>query len=443
MKALSGVNSTTSTSTRQKKELQAEEIAKYIQTLQAAGKHVISGGDFNAFEFSDGYTDTLATYTNVNVQPSTKVVQPGVAGLVTPSLTDLTLTLPAAQRWSYVEDGNAQVLDHIVVTSDLVTTGAHLSYAHVNADFPVTFYNDATTPARSSDHDIPVGYFTIPAPVLSGTVTPTATTTFATTGVGGTSAGQAFVFTNTGEAPVTISSVTATGDYGAGTTCNNAIVAIGQTCTVNLVFKPTASGTRTGTLIFNTNITGQTFTRSLTGTGQDFTIGDASGNTTTSVTVAAGNFVNVPLTFNAVSGFSGTITLACVAPNPAPAGVNCTAPSFTLTTSPRVVNITFETTSRVLSGGVSGKSMFAILLAIAIGGSGFILFSARRTNRTFVWTGCLLLLTLVVLGPITGCSSSTSTHANPNGTPAGTYAYTITATSGSTTHSEVVNLVVQ
>ena len=86
MKALTGVNSTTSTSTRQKKELQAEDIAKYIQTLQAAGQHVISGGDFNAFEFSDGYTDTLATYTNTNVLPATQVVQPGVAGLVTPPL---------------------------------------------------------------------------------------------------------------------------------------------------------------------------------------------------------------------------------------------------------------------------------------------------------------------------------------------------------------------
>ena len=42
LKALTGVNSTTSTSTRQKKELQAEDIAKYIQTLQAQGAHVIS-----------------------------------------------------------------------------------------------------------------------------------------------------------------------------------------------------------------------------------------------------------------------------------------------------------------------------------------------------------------------------------------------------------------
>ncbi len=86
MKALTGENSLTSTSTRQKKELQAEDIARFIQTQQAAGKHVISGGDFNAFEFSDGYIDELATYTNANVLPATQVLQPGVAGLVVPSL---------------------------------------------------------------------------------------------------------------------------------------------------------------------------------------------------------------------------------------------------------------------------------------------------------------------------------------------------------------------
>jgi predicted extracellular nuclease len=442
MKALSGINSTTSTSTRQKKELQAEDIAKYIQTLQAAGQHVISGGDFNAFEFSDGYTDTFATYTNVNVQPSTKVVQPGVAGLVTPPLTDLTLTLPANQRWSYVEDGNAQVLDHIVVTSDLIAAGAHLAYAHVNADFPATAYNDATTAARSSDHDIAVGYFTIPAPVLNASVTPTATTTFATTLVGGTSAGQNFIFTNTGEGPVTITSVTATGDYTTSSNCNAASIAINQTCTANVVFQPTAGGTRTGTLTFATNITGQTFTRSLTGTAQDFTVADGSGNSSTTMTVASGNSANVSLTFTTVGGFSGTINLTCSGPAAA-RGVTCSVPSsFTPTAASTVITATFATTRFILSSGVSGNSNLAIVLALGMGGTGLFLLIVRRRARMAGWAGGLLLLAVVICIPLAGCAG----HApvvNPNGTPAGTYVYRITATSGTITHVETVNLVVQ
>ncbi len=227
MKALTGVNSTTSTSTRQKKEFQAEDIAKYIQTLQAAGQHVISGGDYNAFEFSDGYTDTLATYTNTNVLPATQVVQPGVSGLVTPPLVDLALLLPADQRWSYVEDGNAQILDHMVVTPELHVT--NLVYAHLNADFPVTAYNDATTAARSSDHDVPVGYFTIPAPTSGVVFTPSAVT-FPATLVGVQSSGQTFNLANVGEAPVTITSVTTTGPFAATSTCGSSLAHRGFLC---------------------------------------------------------------------------------------------------------------------------------------------------------------------------------------------------------------------
>jgi uncharacterized protein len=264
MKALTGVNSTTSTSTRQKKELQAEDIAKYIQTLQAAGQHVISGGDFNAFEFSDGYTDTLATYTNTNVLPANQVVQPGVAGLVTPPLTDLALLLPQDQRWSYSEDGSAQILDHIVVTPELVAAGAHLAYAHLDADFPLTAYNDATTPARTSDHDAAVGYFTLPAPVVSASLTPPGGS-FGSIAIGSPSVGLVFTFTNNGEASITITGITTTGDYAVTPNCPTTLDA-GDSCTANVVFTPTAAGARNGTLNIATTST-TVFSVNLTGTG--------------------------------------------------------------------------------------------------------------------------------------------------------------------------------
>jgi uncharacterized protein len=550
MKALTGENSPTSTSTRQKKELQAEDIAKYIQSLQASGTHVISGGDFNAFEFSDGYADTLATYTNVNVLPSTQVVQPGVAGLVTPPLKDLALNLAANQRWSYVEDGTAQILDHIVVTADLAAAGAHMAYAHSNSDFPVTAYNDATTAARSSDHDIAVGYFAIPAPVLSSTLTPSATTTFASTTIGASSAGQNFTFTNTGEAPVTITSVTTTGDYGAGTNCNNVAVAINSTCTVNVVFTPTAAGARTGTVAFVTSIaTNGTFTTSLTGTGAtpalptmlpatqdfasiiipassaaktftvtnsatvpvavssvattgdfsqtntcgtsiaasgtctisvifkptavgartgtlkvtttgaaattltstltgtgliaDFTMGDGAGQPTTSIIAAAGQSVYVPLTFTVANGYSGTITLTCTGPATPPTGVLCSGPaSFALTAGSSTQTITLSTTSRIKVGGVAGSSPKALALASLLGFAGLGLLLAGRKARLFGRMGGLLMLALAILLPTVGCGSS-GPVANPNGTPAGTYAYTVTATSGTLTHTETINLIVQ
>ena len=54
--------------------------------------------------------------------------------------------MPAAERQSYVETGSAQVLDHVVVTSDLVPTNTRLVYAHIDSDFPLVNLNDATLP---------------------------------------------------------------------------------------------------------------------------------------------------------------------------------------------------------------------------------------------------------------------------------------------------------
>ena len=451
MKALTGVNSTTSTSTRQKKELQAEDIAKYIQTLQAAGQHVISGGDFNAFEFSDGYTDTLATYTNTNVLPANQVVQPGVAGLVTPPLTDLALLLPANQRTSYNEFGSAQILDHLVVTPDLVTAGAHMAYAHLDADFPLIDYNDATTPARTSDHDAAVGYFTLPAPVLSATLTP-ATIAFPATTIGVPSNGQPFTITNSGEAAITITSITTTGAFAASNNCGTSL-AIGATCAVNVVFTPTAAGAATGQLQVVTSASSTPLSSALTGAAlvPDFTITDAAGKTTTSVVLAAGVSGSVTVVLTPNSTFIGTVTMACaIASGTAPSGVTCTVPApFALSASAVSQNVTFTTIPRVITpGGLSlagNRSRWALTLTLAMAGL-LMLFASRghRLGRLTVRGAGLFTLLLAFCVPAIGCNNNNSsgTSTSFTGTPAGTYNYTVTATSGAVVHAETVALTV-
>ena len=79
--------------------------------------------------------------------------------LVNPDLTDLAETVPAADRYSYSFDGNAQVLDHELVTQNLLTRLHGLHYARNDADFPESFRNDPNRPERISDHDMPVAYF--------------------------------------------------------------------------------------------------------------------------------------------------------------------------------------------------------------------------------------------------------------------------------------------
>ena len=86
-----------------------------------------------------------------------------------------------------------------------------MAYAHFDADQPLISYNDATTPARESDHDAAVGYFTIPAPVLSAKLDGNGS--FGTVSVGSSSNGSVFVLTNNGDGQIAISNIATTGDF--------------------------------------------------------------------------------------------------------------------------------------------------------------------------------------------------------------------------------------
>ncbi|MFG1811994.1 endonuclease/exonuclease/phosphatase family protein [Streptomyces sp. NPDC049040] len=95
----------------------------FVKQLETADKHadVVVLGDLNDYQFSPA------------VQSLTE------NGTV---LTDLVDTLPAKERYSYVYEGNSQVLDHILVSPDL---GKHVEYdvVHINSEFA----------NQTSDHD--------------------------------------------------------------------------------------------------------------------------------------------------------------------------------------------------------------------------------------------------------------------------------------------------
>jgi predicted extracellular nuclease len=147
---------------RAKREAQAEFLANLLQSHQAAGENVISVCDCNAFEFSDGYVDVIGTILG-RPTPADQVVTAS-PDLVDPDFTDLVTTLPHDQQYSFVFDGTAQVLDHIVVNSTLLSKLSRFAYARNDADFPEVFRSDPNRPERISDHDMPVAYFTLPEP---------------------------------------------------------------------------------------------------------------------------------------------------------------------------------------------------------------------------------------------------------------------------------------
>jgi len=145
---------------RAKRAAQAEFLANLLQSHQAAGENVVSVCDCNAFEFSDGYVDVIGTILG-RPAPVDQVVTAS-PDLVDPDFTDLVSTLPHDQQYSYVFNGSAQVLDHVVVNPALLAKLSRFAIARNDADFPEVFRNDPSRPERISDHDMPVAYFTLP-----------------------------------------------------------------------------------------------------------------------------------------------------------------------------------------------------------------------------------------------------------------------------------------
>lgn len=71
--------------------------------------------------------------------------------LVGSEMTSLVMTLPAEERYTYNYDGNAQVLDHIVVTNNMMETLSEFDIIHFNSEF---YYGN-----RGSDHDAVIARF--------------------------------------------------------------------------------------------------------------------------------------------------------------------------------------------------------------------------------------------------------------------------------------------
>ncbi|MET0650068.1 MAG: hypothetical protein ABW208_25960 [Pyrinomonadaceae bacterium] len=162
---------------RAKRKAQAESLADLLNDLQTAnpGVPVISVGDYNAFEFNNGYDDPLSVIKGSPTADDQIVVDQS-PDLVNPNFFNLIETLPAAERYSFYfsDDGAMQALDHHVVNAAARSRNTRTAIARVNADFPenppATYASNAATPERNSDHDPVVSYYSLGAPAAAGSL---------------------------------------------------------------------------------------------------------------------------------------------------------------------------------------------------------------------------------------------------------------------------------
>ena len=85
--------------------------------------------------------------------------------------------------------------------------------------------------------------------------------------IGTQSAAIPVTVTNVGNAPLTVSSVAMTGDFTETDGCVGPAIVQGASCTVSVIFVPTATGARTGLLTVYGDVVGGQATASLSGTG--------------------------------------------------------------------------------------------------------------------------------------------------------------------------------
>ncbi|MBK8466065.1 MAG: hypothetical protein IPL32_09550 [Chloracidobacterium sp.] len=151
--------------TRQKRKQEAEWLANFVVERQKANPEemLVVCGDFNAYLANDGYNDLIGTLKG---KPDQTVLVPSktfATGLY--NLADFMGD--PANKYSYVYEGSAQVLDHILINKKLLKMNEgrlKFGYARLNADFPVSYSADATRPERVSDHDAPVAFFNLDPP---------------------------------------------------------------------------------------------------------------------------------------------------------------------------------------------------------------------------------------------------------------------------------------
>ncbi len=76
-------------------------------------------------------------------------------------LQNLTSQVPQVDRYSYIFNGQSQVLDHILVTARLRSLLLRVSFAHLDADYPQSLAGQPV-PHHVSDHDPPLARFRLP-----------------------------------------------------------------------------------------------------------------------------------------------------------------------------------------------------------------------------------------------------------------------------------------
>lgn len=265
-----------------------------------------------------------------------------------------------------------------------------------------------------------------------------------------TSAAQTVTLTNSGDAPLTFSSVSLTGSFTQTNTCptGSATLAAGATCTFSITFAPSAGGVAPGLVEIMDNAGPVPQAITLTGTGEDFSLSASPS----SATVSPGGGASYTITVMPIGGFSAAVSFAC---GPLAPGATCSFSPASVTPSSSAGVTSSLTVSTTGSGAAPGGPVQPgpplvrpLLLMLGLMAALFVVIygRARRGRPASAIAGVVLAAILLFGLGLPGCGGgSSSSGSSP--TPAGSYTILVNgntpAGAGSLTNPATVTLVVQ
>ncbi len=262
---------------------------------------------------------------------------------------------------------------------------------------------------------------------------------FSSTPLGTLSASQAVVLKNSGGASLSLGGVQIAGDYKDTNNCG-ATLAAGASCTVNITFTPTATGTLSGSLTVTGSV-GSPQTIALSGIASDFSLSSSA----IEGSIQPGASATYTLTATAVGGsFPNEIALAC---SGLPAHATCSFSPASLTpgATKATTTLTISTTDSIAENTPAvparQKPMNGLWMQVqGLGLVGMVLANGKKRSKK---AAILVLLVLLVLGMLfmSGCAGGTGI-APQTGSPQ-SFSITVTGTSGSLQHTVPVTLTVQ
>ena len=234
--------------------------------------------------------------------------------------------------------------------------------------------------------------------------------------------------------------IRATGDFRIAANACSSSLPPGATCTVAVLFAPSATGVRTGSLALSSSSLTDQATVGLSGTGFDFAVSVSGADTRT---VARGQIATYSVSLVPLGGVSGTFTFLCKS---LPANASCN----------------FNPASEIIAAGASGTAAVEIATGVSAAAASRPSRSPSRQMRLLYgmlvvpftagirrrrWT---LLLLSIAATLVCSCASSGggTGGAADSSTPlagtasAGTYTVSVEVSANGVRHTVTVTLVV-